>query len=86
MNNKTTLDRTAVVLENNLIVTEQIETKYTEEHINEKIANIQRDKERLQHQNIYIIEEYKRLEAEEAEFRGFLEQLVPKEIVIEKIK
>ena len=86
MENRITLDRTAVVLEDNLVITEQIETKYTEEQIRQKLSNIQRDKERLEQENLYVLKEYERLLAEEIEFREFLDQLVPKEIVIEKIK
>ena len=86
MRSKLVVDKVSVIEDDKVIVTEQIETKYTLEQVENRISNIRRDKERLINENTYILAEYAKLEQEEIDFKGYLLELQPEIEEIEKIK
>lgn len=72
---KNILNKEVAIGEGEIIVTEQVETKYNRQLVEERLSNIRRNKQRLIQENLYIIDEYNKLLEEESEFNGYLESL-----------
>lgn len=72
---KETLNKNVVMGDGEVIVTEQVETKYTLLMVQDQLAAIQRQRQRLVSENLYIIDEWEKLNQKEEEFKGYLATL-----------
>lgn len=73
--NQLVLNKDVVLESDKVVITEQIQTNYTKQQIEDRLMIIQRNKTRIMNENAMLVEEYNKLLEQEVEFKGYLAEL-----------